>query len=239
MPGLATSTPLRGRVSLDNHASMTSPPLPGFFERFSLALRVLGDPALAARVRDGAGLPGGALPVDALPGAELPRLAEKGEEKVIEKIVERVVEKPVERIVEKTVEKIVERTRIDPEAGALHVLALLQRDGRLVDFLQEDIAGAGDADVGAAARVVHSGCRKALQQYFTLEPVRSESEGAGVTVDKGFDPNLIRLSGNVAGEPPFKGKLAHAGWRAKDVKLPDRPAAVDARVVAPAEVEIP
>lgn len=229
MPGLATSTPLRGRVSLDNHASMTSPPLPGFFERFSLALRVLGDPALAARVRDGA----------ALPGAELPRLAEKGEEKVIEKTVEKVVEKPVERIVEKTVEKIVERTRIDPEAGALHVLALLQRDGRLVDFLQEDIAGAGDADVGAAARVVHTGCRKALQQYFTLEPVRSESEGAGVTVDKGFDPNLIRLSGNVAGEPPFKGKLAHAGWRAKDVKLPDRPAAVDARVVAPAEVEIP
>ncbi|MBI1947559.1 MAG: DUF2760 domain-containing protein [Deltaproteobacteria bacterium] len=185
---------------------MSSVTLPGFFERLSLALRVLGDPTLAARVRDGGTSSGG----------EAPR-----------------------QLQEKVVEKIVERTRIDPEAGALHVLALLQRDGRLVDFLQEDIAGAGDADVGAAARVVHTGCRKALQQYFVLEPVRAEAEGAGVVVDKGFDANQIRLSGNVGGEPPFKGKLAHAGWRAKDVKLPDRPASVDARVVAPAEVEIP
>lgn len=204
---------------------MSTTPLPGFFERLSLAMRVLGDPALAARVRDEPALAGGAP-------APTPKLIE-------EKVAERVVEKPVEKIVERTVEKIVERTRIDPEAGALHVLALLQRDGRLVDFLQEDIAGAGDADVGAAARVVHTGCRKALQQYFVLEPVRAESEGAGVTVEKGFDANQIRLSGNVSGEPPFKGKLAHAGWRAKDVKLPDRPPSVDARVVAPAEVEIP
>lgn len=187
---------------------MSSTPAPGLFERLSLALRVLLDPALAARLRDAPALPA------ALPAAP-------------------------ERVVEKVVEKIVERTRVDPEAGALHVLALLQRDGRLVDFLQEDIAGAGDADVGAAARVVHSGCKKALQQYFVLEPVRAEAEGAGVTVDRGFDPNQIRLSGNVSGEPPFKGKLAHAGWRAKDVKLPDRPSSVDARVVAPAEVEIP
>ena len=204
---------------------MSSITLPGWFERFSLALRVLGNPALAARVGDASGL--------AAEGpAPAPRLIE-------DKIVERVVEKPVERVVEKIVEKIVERTRIDPEAGALHVLALLQRDGRLVDFLQEDIAGAGDADVGAAARVVHAGCKKALQQYFVLEPVRAEAEGAGVIVEKGFDPNQIRLSGNVSGEPPFKGKLAHAGWRAKDIKLPDRPPSVDARVVAPAEVEIP
>ncbi len=203
---------------------MTTVTLPGFFERLSLALRVLGDPTLAARLRDTPALPPA--------GADAPRLME-------ERVVEKIVERPVEKVVEKTVEKIVERTRVDPEAGALHVLALLQREGRLVDFLQEDIAGAGDADVGAAARVVHSGCKKALTQYFVLEPVRAEAEGAGVVVDKGFDPQQIRLSGNVAGEPPFKGTLAHAGWRAKDVKLPERPPSVDARVVAPAEVEIP
>jgi hypothetical protein len=174
-------------------------------------MRVLGDPALAARLRDTPALPAAA------PAAS----------------------PPTEKVAEKVIEKTVERVRIDPEAGALHMLSLLQRDGRLVDFLQEDIAGAGDADVGAAARVVHSGCRKALQQYVTLEPVRAEGEGAGVTVERGFDPNQIRLSGNVRGEPPFQGKLAHAGWRAKDVKLPERPPSVDARVVAPAEVEIP
>lgn len=204
---------------------MSTAPLPGFFERLSLAMRVLGDPALAARLRDTPALPAAAAP--------------EGARVVEEKVVEKIVEKPVERVVEKVVEKLVERTRVDPEAGALHVLSLLQREGRLVDFLQEDIAGAGDADVGAAARVVHTGCRKALQQYFVLEPVRGESEGAGVTVDRGFDPHQIRLSGNVHGEPPFKGKLAHAGWRAREVKLPDRPPSVDARVVAPAEVEIP
>lgn len=203
---------------------MTTVTLPGFFERLSLALRVLGDPALAARLRDTPALPSSS--------AEAPRQLQ-------ERVVEKIVERPVEQVVERVVEKIVERTRIDPEAGALHVLALLQREGRLVDFLQEDIAGAGDADVGAAARVVHSGCKKALQQYFVLEPVRAEAEGAGVVVDKGFDPQQIRLSGNVGGEPPFKGKLAHAGWRAKAVKLPDRPPSIDARVVAPAEVEIP
>ncbi len=203
---------------------MTTVTLPGFFERLSLALRVLGDPTLAARLRDAPALPSSS--------SEAPRQIE-------ERVVEKIVERPVEKVVEKTIEKIVERTRIDPEAGALHVLGRWQGDGGLVDFLHEDIAGAGDADVGAAARVVHAGCKKALQQYFVLEPVRGEAEGAGVVVDRGFDPQQIRLSGNVSGAPPFKGTLAHAGWRAKDVKLPDRPSSVDARVVAPAEVEIP
>lgn len=191
---------------------------PGFFERLSLAFRVLGDAELAARVKEV-----GAVAA-ALPAAPAPVPAEKP------------AEKPAERVVERVVEKIVEKQ--NPEVGALHLLAILQRDGRLMDFLLEDIAGAGDADVGAGARVVHAGCRKALHQYFTFEPVRKEGEGATIVVDKGFDPAQIRLAGNVGGEPPFKGKLAHAGWKAVDVRLPDRPASVDARVVAPAEVEI-
>jgi hypothetical protein len=192
---------------------------PGFFERLSLAFRVLGDAELAARVRDG-GLP---APAPAA-APQLPAAAPEGAPP--ERVIER--EKIVERIVEKQ----------NPEAGALLLLSILQRDGRLIDFLLEDIAGAGDADVGAGARVVHAGCRKALHQYFTFEPVRKDGEGAAVVVEKGFDPAQIRLAGNVSGEPPFKGKLAHAGWKAIDVRLPDRPASIDARVVAPAEVEI-
>lgn len=190
---------------------------PGFFERLSLAFRVLGDAELAARVRDAAAVAPQQL---AAP--------EKAEAKAEPKVEERVVERVVEKIVEKQ----------NPEAGALHLLAILQRDGRLIDFLLEDIAGAGDADVGAGARVVHAGCRKALHQYFTFEPVRKDPEGATVVVDKGFDPAQIRLAGKVGGEPPFQGKLAHGGWKAVDVRLPDRPASVDARIVAPAEVEI-
>ena len=123
-------------------------------------------------------------------------------------------------------------------ASGLAVLALLQREGRLADFLQEDVAGFSDADIGAAARVVHAGSRKVLQQYVTLEPVLKDSEGASVTVPAGFNAEKIRLTGNVAGQPPFRGTLKHHGWVATAVKLPEVAATLDPRVIAPAEVEL-
>lgn len=125
-----------------------------------------------------------------------------------------------------------------PSLEALHLLAILQRDGRLVDFLQEDIAAATDDQVGAAARLVHEGCRKALAQYLTLVPLRSEGEGAAVVVSPGFDPKELRLTGNVVGTPPFRGTLAHPGWRVAEVRLPELSAEVDLTVIAPAEVEV-
>lgn len=125
----------------------------------------------------------------------------------------------------------------DP-APALHFLAILQRDGRFLDFLQEDIAGATDAEVGAGARVVHEGCKKAIVPYVKLEPVRKEAEGATVTIEAGFDPAKVRLTGNVVGSPPFRGRLAHPGWRAAEVKLPPLPPGADPTILAPAEVEL-
>ncbi len=124
-------------------------------------------------------------------------------------------------------------------ASGLLLLAALQREGRLVDFLQQDVAGFADEEVGAAARVVHAGCRKVLQQSFALEPAVKEAEGAPFTVSPGFDAQRIRLTGNVTGQPPFKGTLKHHGWVAKEVRLPAIPEALDPRVVAPAEVELP
>ncbi|MGC4114121.1 MAG: DUF2760 domain-containing protein [Myxococcales bacterium] len=122
---------------------------------------------------------------------------------------------------------------------ALHVLSMLQRDGRLIDFLQEEIASFSDAEVGAAARAVHEGCKKTLGAYLSLEPVYKDPEGASITVEQGFDPAAIRLTGNVVGNPPFKGSLRHHGWRAKDVKLPNPPDGQDPAILAPAEVELP
>ena len=124
-------------------------------------------------------------------------------------------------------------------ASGLLVLAALQREGRLIDFLQQDVAGFSDEDVGAAARVVHSGCSKVLKQYFELEPAVKETEGATMTVPVGFDAQRLRLTGNVAGQPPFKGTLKHHGWVAKEVRLPAVPETLDPRIVAPAEVELP
>jgi hypothetical protein len=127
----------------------------------------------------------------------------------------------------------------EPQAPALFLLSMLQREGRLIDFLQEDVAGFSDEQVGAAARVVHDGCRKVVRQYLALEPVLKDSEGASVQVPAGFDAQRIRLTGNVAGQPPFKGSLKHHGWAAREVSLPLPPAAMDPKILAPAEVELP
>jgi hypothetical protein len=124
-----------------------------------------------------------------------------------------------------------------PDAAALRLLATLQEEGRLIDFLQEDIAGYGDEQIGAAVRGIHASCAKALRACVTLEPVLPGNEGESTTVPPGFDPTGIRLVGNVSGTPPFHGVLRHPGWRARSVSLPAR-AGHDVRVIAPAEVEI-
>jgi len=124
-------------------------------------------------------------------------------------------------------------------ASALQLLAMLQREGRLIDFLQEDVAAFPDEDVGAAARIVHEGCRKLVRQYFTLEPVLPQNEGDRVQVPAGFDAQRIRLTGNVAGQPPYSnGALKHHGWVTTAVTLPSPSPAMDPRVLAPAEVEL-
>jgi len=123
--------------------------------------------------------------------------------------------------------------------SGLFVLSLLQREGRLLDFLQEEVAPFPDAEVGAAARVVHEGCRKVLHEYLTLEPVMKEAEGAAVQVLAGFDARRIRLTGNVTGAAPYTGTVKHPGWVASSVRLPAVPEALDPRVLAPAEVELP
>jgi hypothetical protein len=123
-------------------------------------------------------------------------------------------------------------------ASGLLLLNALQREGRLVDFLQQDVAGFSDEEVGAASRVVHSGCRKVLRQYFDFEPAAKEAEGAAITIPKGFDAQKVRLTGNVSGEPPFKGTLKHHGWVATQIRMPALSEVMDSRVVAPAEVEL-
>lgn len=130
----------------------------------------------------------------------------------------------------------------EPEVApaAVQVLALLQREGRLVDFLQENLEGASDAQIGAVVRsTVYQGCRRALGEYLELAPVMAHQEGDAVTVEAGFDPSAVRLVGRVEGDPPFQGVLRHPGWRLVAARLPKPPEGSDARVVCPAEVEIP
>jgi hypothetical protein len=148
---------------------------------------------------------------------------------------------PSESIAQSAIrEKI--RTTADRDAisddGALLLLGLLQREGRLIDFLEQEIASFSDADVGAAARAVHEGARRALRAHVTLEPVRSEAEGAKITLENGFDANAVKLTGNVRGSPPYTATLKHPGWRAVKMKLPRAVEGHDVHVLAPAEVEL-
>ena len=132
-------------------------------------------------------------------------------------------------------------TALPPErkhASGLYLLSLLQREGLLIDFLQEDVTSFSDADVGAAARVVHAGCRKVITECLSLEPVLKEAEGATIKLPAGFDAQRIRLTGNVAGQPPFRGALKHHGWVTTAVRLPSVSDVLDPRVIAPAEVEL-
>jgi hypothetical protein len=122
--------------------------------------------------------------------------------------------------------------------GALALLALLQREGRFVDFVRDAVDNATDAEIGAAAREVHRGCRKVLDQHLSFEPVMPGAEEEKVSVPKGFDPAEVRLIGEAKGEPPFRGTLRHHGWRVVDAKLPVLADGIDRTVIAPAEVEL-
>ncbi|MGH7269629.1 MAG: DUF2760 domain-containing protein [Polyangiaceae bacterium] len=130
------------------------------------------------------------------------------------------------------------RTPEQGPAPALHLLALLQREGRFIDFLQQDIASFPDPEIGAAARVVHEGCRKALRAHATIEPLRGEAEGSQVTLPLGFDADEVTLVGNVTGQPPYTGVLRHRGWRATTFELPRLVGEHDAEILAAAEVEL-
>ncbi|MEJ5364087.1 MAG: DUF2760 domain-containing protein [Desulfosoma sp.] len=129
---------------------------------------------------------------------------------------------------------------MDPKAvGAVQMLSVLQRQGRFIDFLEEDLNRYEDAQIGAAVRSIHESCKAALAECVELEAVMAQEEGSVVTVPSGFDPAAVRLTGNVSGDPPFRGVLRHRGWRIRKVQLPTFTAQVGTkRIVAPAEVEI-
>ncbi len=119
---------------------------------------------------------------------------------------------------------------------ALQLLSLLQREGRFVDFVEQDITAFSDADVGAAARVVHEGCRRALHAHGRIVSVRQEREGAPLTLEHAAPD--VKLVGNVAGSAPFRGVLRHRGWRVEQLALPTRIGAHDPKLIAPAELEL-
>jgi hypothetical protein len=183
---------------------------------------------------------GATLPAEAarfLPeSAKALAAGQPGDGSAPQKQPEKAIEKPVEKPVEKQAPR--QNSAAQQREGALALLALLQREGRFVDFISEELDGADDADIGAAVRAVHRGCKKVFDQVLSLEPVMPGDEETKVSVPKGFDPAEIRLIGEAKGEAPYRGTLRHHGWRAVETKLPSLAEGVDRSVIAPAEVEL-
>ncbi|MFT5559435.1 MAG: hypothetical protein ACI9RZ_001921, partial [Sphingobacteriales bacterium] len=132
--------------------------------------------------------------------------------------IEQPVEKTISEVTEEEADSLLLKEST-PEA-ALQLLTLLQQEARFIDFIQEDLSAYSDADIGAAARVVHEGSKKILNDYFTLEAIRSEEEETVVSILEGFNASAVRLTGNVVGNAPFNGTLIHKGWKVSEVKLP-------------------
>jgi hypothetical protein len=151
------------------------------------------------------------------------------------KIVEKIVE--VEKLVYAPAPEPVILKESTPDA-ALQLLGLLQKEARFIDFIKEDIAAYSDADIGVAARVVHEGCNKAINEHFTLAPIRNEQEGGKITLPQGFDAAAVRLTGNIVGSAPFTGTLIHKGWQVTAIRLPKLTQGHNANILAAAEVEL-
>ena len=132
-------------------------------------------------------------------------------------------------------------TKAEPQppnpAHALQLLAILQRDSRLLDFLMEDIASFEDDQIGAAVRSLHDQARDSLARYLSLQPVIDGVEGA-YTRPATADPAAVKFIGNVPATKPEGGTLRHKGWRCAKVDLPALTPKQDASIIAPAEIEI-
>jgi hypothetical protein len=149
------------------------------------------------------------------------------------KIVEKIVE--VEKLVQAPEPVVLKEATPD---AALQLLGLLQKEARFIDFIKEDISAFSDSDIGVAARVVHEGCNKAINEHFTLAAIRNEQEGSKITLPESFDAATVRLTGNIVGTAPFTGTLVHKGWQVTNIRLPKLTLGHNASIVAPAEVEL-
>jgi hypothetical protein len=144
-----------------------------------------------------------------------------------------------------TASPLADQVRADTEAqapsrsDALTLLATLQREARLVDFLMEDLAGYDDAQIGAAVRDVQRNCAAALERMFALRPLHSQEEGSPVEILENYNSLQVKLTGNVTGQLPLQGILMHHGWQALQCELPAWSGQEEAaQVIAPAEVEV-
>lgn len=120
---------------------------------------------------------------------------------------------------------------------AIQMLSELQREGRFIDFLEEDLSEYEDDEIGSSVRSIHEGCKKVLNQCVQKEKILDQEEESQVRINSDYNAHEVKLSGRVSDKFPLKGVLVHPGWKVTSFELPQRSSGAK-NVVAPAEVEI-
>jgi len=124
-------------------------------------------------------------------------------------------------------------------SDAVNLLAALQREGRLIDFLKEPIEAYSDSQIGAAVRDIHRDCGEVLERQFAIRPVLDQAEGSSVNLSGPPKGGKIKLTGKVGEGSPSSGTLVHHGWKVSKSELPVWTGDADsASIVTPAEVEV-
>ena len=144
----------------------------------------------------------------------------RASEVVEEEAEESVQQKPISVTKPEIVQNL-ETPATDTHNELAVLLKTLQEKGRFIDFIQDDVTKYSDTQVGAAARVVHQGCKNVLSEYLTITPVSNDKEQSNISLKKDFSAEDYKLTGNIKGEAPFNGKLIHKGWKVSEVKLPE------------------
>ena len=127
---------------------------------------------------------------------------------------------------------------IDGTESAKQLLSILQKRGRLLDFLAQNLDHYDNEQVATVARVVHDQCKKALDSYCTLMPIYDDKENHEITLEENYDKYSVELTGNVAQSKHFKGRLIHQGWKVKKMHLPNVAEEANLDILQPAEVEV-
>ena len=124
-------------------------------------------------------------------------------------------------------------------SDAISLIAALQREARLLDIVTESLDGYSDAQIGAAAKEVLRDTGTVIERMFGLQPLTDAADGSELETPANFDAAQYRLTGNVSGEAPFRGAVAHHGWKATKCEVPTWSGEKSsAMIIAPIELEI-
>ncbi len=127
------------------------------------------------------------------------------------------------------------------EQAVIQFVRNMQERGRFLDFLMADIHALPDQQVGAVARVVHSGLKSLVDDYFSIQAISTASEGSQIAIPSDEVGRSYRLLQSASDQVPASGILVHKGWQARAIKLPQSQrieAEAERRVLAFAEVDV-